>query len=76
VPDREKACQAQEVRRAIEGAKEAVGASGRLIVRPSGTQSLIRIVAEGPDETRLREAVAQIVHALTTLPQDTDQRPE
>lgn len=52
------------VRRAIGEAQHMLDGTGRLVVRPSGTQPLIRIFAEGPDEAPLRRAVARIVGAL------------
>ena len=39
------------VRKAIEGAKARLGEGGRLVIRPSGTEPVIRVMAEGDDET-------------------------
>ena len=44
---------------AMEGAKE-LGDTGRLVVRPSGTEPLIRIMTEGEDDI-LTEAIANQV---------------
>ena len=46
----------------IGEAKSAIGASGRLVVRPSGTEDLVRILVEGPDadfNCSLAEALAE-----------------
>lgn len=49
---------------AIREAEEALGEAGRILVRPSGTEPLIRVMAEGPDEKMLEvlcESVADVV---------------
>ncbi|CAN5499962.1 phosphoglucosamine mutase [soil metagenome] len=38
------------VKQAIDDAVARLGASGRLVIRPSGTEPLIRVMAEGDDE--------------------------
>ena len=43
--------------------KEAWG-KGRIVVRPSGTQPLVRIMAERPDEADLRKIVTEIAEAV------------
>jgi phosphoglucosamine mutase len=48
------------VREAIAAAQAALGESGRLLVRPSGTEPLIRVMAEGDDG----KLVEQIVRSL------------
>jgi phosphoglucosamine mutase len=45
-----------EVREELASAEAELGESGRLLVRPSGTEPLIRIMAEG-DDLRLVEAI-------------------
>jgi phosphoglucosamine mutase len=52
------------VLKAIEGAKERLGASGRLVIRPSGTEPVIRVMAEGDDETLVSTVVGDIVEAV------------
>lgn len=46
-----------EVKAATEKAKEAIGASGRVVVRPSGTEPLIRIMVES-DDSEITERIA------------------
>lgn len=47
-----------EVQRAVRDAQASLDGGGRLVVRPSGTQHLVRIMAEGPD-VRTLETLAQ-----------------
>jgi phosphoglucosamine mutase len=53
-----------KVRSAIAGAEKRLGRKGRLIVRPSGTESVIRVMGEGDDKTLVEEVVDDIVDAL------------
>ncbi|MET0257119.1 MAG: phosphoglucosamine mutase [Methylobacterium sp.] len=50
---------------AIAHAKERLGNSGRLVIRPSGTEPVIRVMAEGDDRTLVNEVVDEIVDAVT-----------
>ncbi len=52
------------VRRAIEGAKERLGKTGRVVIRPSGTEPVIRVMAEGDDEQLVQAVVGEIVEAV------------
>ena len=54
----------ERVIRAIEGAKTKLGKSGRLVIRPSGTEPLIRVMAEGDDEQLVATVVGDIVEAV------------
>ena len=49
---------------AIEGAKRSVGEGGRLVIRPSGTEPVIRVMAEGDDEKLVSKVVGDIVEAV------------
>ncbi len=52
------------VRQAIEEAKSRLGAAGRLVIRPSGTEPVIRVMAEGDNEKLVNEVVGEIVSAV------------
>ena len=52
------------VRAAIEGAKERLGDQGRVVIRPSGTEPVIRVMAEGDDERLVNTVVGDIVDAV------------
>jgi phosphoglucosamine mutase len=53
-----------KVRSAIADAEQRLGLGGRLIVRPSGTEPVIRIMGEGDDKILVEEVVDDIVEAL------------
>jgi phosphoglucosamine mutase len=50
---------------AIAAAKELLGESGRLVIRPSGTEPVIRVMAEGDDRDLVMRAVDDVVEAVT-----------
>lgn len=52
------------IQAAIRAGGEELGESGRILVRPSGTEPLIRVMAEGPDQAQLNricENIADVV---------------
>ena len=53
------------VRKAIDSGKSKLGKTGRLVIRPSGTEPVIRVMAEGDDVKLVDTVVSDIVHALT-----------
>jgi phosphoglucosamine mutase len=53
-----------DVEAAIKHARTRLGKDGRLVIRPSGTEPLIRVMGEGDDETLVRTVVGDIVSAL------------
>src|SRR6266566_4334085 len=55
-----------KVRSAIEDAQARLDGHGRLIVRSSGTEPVIRVMGEGEDKVLVEEVVDQIVDALNS----------
>ncbi|MBW7057445.1 phosphoglucosamine mutase [Paracoccus bogoriensis] len=55
---------ADPVRRVIADAEARLAGSGRVLIRRSGTEPLIRVMAEAENETTLREVVEGIVAAV------------
>lgn len=53
-----------KVKSAIDAGEQRLGKSGRLVIRASGTEPLIRVMAEGEDEGLVQAVVDDIVTAL------------
>ncbi len=51
----------------IEKFRKQLGTKGRLVIRASGTESLIRIMAEGEDEKLAHDIVEQIAETLMSF---------
>ena len=55
------------VKAAIEEARNRLGQSGRLVIRPSGTEPLIRVMAEGDDSKLVETIVDDLVGMISEL---------
>ncbi len=55
---------AASVKEAIKAGEERLNGKGRLLVRKSGTEPLVRIMAEGDDEALVREVVGGVKSAV------------
>jgi phosphomannomutase len=58
-----RALQSAAVKKAIGAGEKRLGAAGRLLVRKSGTEPLLRIMAEGEDEALLNAVIEDIAEA-------------
>ena len=54
-----------KVQSAIEDAEQRLNGHGRLVIRPSGTEPVIRVMGEGDNKAMVEEIVDGIVDALT-----------
>ncbi|MBN9056167.1 MAG: phosphoglucosamine mutase [Rhizobiales bacterium] len=52
------------VRQAIADAESELARNGRLLIRPSGTEPLIRVMAEGDDRAQVERIVDQLVGVI------------
>lgn len=55
------------VQNAIAEAEVALAGEGRVLVRKSGTESVIRVLAEAPDQASADAAMKRIANALEAL---------
>jgi len=60
------------VREAVAATERALADCGRLVIRPSGTEPLVRIMAEGDRATALERAVNELAETVRTA--DPDER--
>ncbi|MCF8565965.1 phosphoglucosamine mutase [Alicyclobacillus tolerans] len=52
------------IQEALAQGKSVLGSSGRVLVRESGTEPIVRVMAEGPDEQVLQSCVHAIVRVV------------
>ena len=53
-----------DIRDAMNDAKTELGSTGRLVVRPSGTEPLIRVMAEGEDMAQIEEITNRVANVI------------
>lgn len=53
------------IKEAVEAAKRTLGSDGRVVVRPSGTEPLIRVMTEGLDISVIDRAADEIAEVIT-----------
>src|SRR5699024_947958 len=54
----------ERVKAAIEEAEASLGESGRVLVRPSGTEPLVRVMIEAETEDLCKQYTDQIINAI------------
>lgn len=53
------------IKEAVEAAKKVLGDDGRIVVRPSGTEPLIRVMTEGKDISLIDRTADEIAEVIT-----------
>jgi len=54
----------KSVKQAIKDGEDRLAGCGRLLIRPSGTEPLIRVMAEGEDEALVKAVVGDIAGVI------------
>ncbi|WP_295625476.1 phosphoglucosamine mutase [uncultured Corynebacterium sp.] len=67
VADKSKIGEAQAVKDAIAGAEEQLGATGRVLLRPSGTEELFRVMVEAPDAETARRIAGELAAVVAAV---------
>ena len=49
-----------EIQEKIQNAQKALSGRGRVLIRPSGTESLLRVMLEGEDKNQIETLAADI----------------
>lgn len=64
VQDKEKSMNHPEVLKRVEEVEKILGESGRILVRASGTEPLVRVMVEGPDQEQLKLLAQSVVEVI------------
>lgn len=64
VADKSKYAGNEAIEQAVANVEKELGDNGRVLVRPSGTESLIRVMAEGPEADLVEAYVQQIAEVV------------
>ena len=64
VKDKEAAQADRDVQAEVQKVSDALGDTGRILVRPSGTEPLIRVMVEAPTDEICGKYVAQVVEMI------------
>jgi phosphoglucosamine mutase len=64
VPDRESACTSPAARAAVADADAELGDEGRILLRPSGTELVVRVMVEAPTQQQAEAVAARVAAAV------------
>jgi phosphoglucosamine mutase len=65
VADKATAAAAPSVRTAVEAAEAELGDTGRILLRPSGTEPMIRVMVEAPEEDVAHRVATRVADAVS-----------
>lgn len=65
VADKATAAAAPSVRTAVEAAEAELGDTGRILLRPSGTEPMIRVMVEAPEEDVAQQVANQVAAVVS-----------
>ena len=65
VADKATVAQAPAVRTAVAQAEAELGDTGRILLRASGTEQIVRVMVEATDEDTAREVAARVAKSVS-----------
>ena len=65
VADKASAAQAPAVRSAVSQAEAELGDTGRILLRPSGTEQIVRVMVEAADEDTARQVAHRVARSVS-----------
>jgi phosphoglucosamine mutase len=65
VADKATVAEAPSVRSAVAEAERALGDSGRILLRPSGTEQVVRVMVEAADEDTARRLAVRVADSVS-----------
>ena len=65
VTDKAAVAQAQSVQDAVAQAEAELGDTGRILLRPSGTEQMVRVMVEAADEDTARQLAARVAESVS-----------
>jgi phosphoglucosamine mutase len=65
VTDKATVAEAQSVRDAVAQVEEELGDTGRILLRPSGTEQLVRVMVEAADEDTARQLAVRVAESVS-----------
>src|SRR5699024_359570 len=66
VTDKSQVAESTEVRTAVENVSSELGEHGRVLLRPSGTEQLVRVMVEAVSEETAQEAADRLAGVVST----------
>lgn len=67
VEDKNRIADAQQVKEAVAQAREELGDTGRVLLRPSGTEELFRVMVEASDSTTARRVAGRLAAVVAQV---------
>jgi phosphoglucosamine mutase len=65
VADKAAVAESAAVREAVEKAEAELGGSGRVLLRPSGTEQLVRVMVEAPTAEQAEATAVRLAEVVT-----------